>query len=184
MSNSGISNYFPDRTEIVKFWHFAQADTIRKMELIEFHLDHVHVADSSETEPEGLRSDFDVEGKDERLLDKSKDLDHHFRTWRLKLTMMTMTMRSKHHSPLVADFAAATQWFPVETLLDRIYAENAPDIQPTKDMHYDGSTILPGLFSWLGEDLDGVHPDGLWPLIHQEFRMYHYHLSESTKELG
>ncbi|KAJ5413656.1 hypothetical protein N7509_000283 [Penicillium cosmopolitanum] len=92
--------------------------------------------------------------------------------------------KPQHYAPLVSDFAAATEWLSVDTLIDRIYAGKAPDIRPAKDMHNDGSTILPGLFSWLGEDLDGEHPEGLWPLIHQEFRMYHYHLSKSTTEIG
>ncbi|KAJ5963048.1 hypothetical protein N7481_001458 [Penicillium waksmanii] len=92
--------------------------------------------------------------------------------------------RPQHHAPLISDFVSCTEWLSVETLIDRIYAGEAPDISPANDMHNDGSTVLPNLFSWLGEDLDGRHPEGLWPLIHQEFRMYHYHLSDATKELG
>lgn len=42
---------------------------------------------------------------------------------------------------------------------------NTPD-SGLAHMHEDGSTILPGLFSWLGEDLDGEHPEGLWSMIH------------------
>jgi hypothetical protein len=92
--------------------------------------------------------------------------------------------KPQHHAPLISDFAAATEWLSIDTLIDRIYTGKAPDIHPAEDMHHDGSTILPGLFSWLGENLDGEHPEGLWPLIHQEFRMYHYHMSRSAAEIG
>lgn len=92
--------------------------------------------------------------------------------------------RPEYYPPLISDFAAYTKQLSVETLLDRIYAGASPDICPAEDIYNDGSTTLTDLFLQLGEDLDSEHPNGLQPLIHQEFQMYHYHLSPATKELS
>lgn len=88
-----------------------------------------------------------------------------------------------HCQPLVANFTDISLWFSVETLLRRIYGF-LPDIDPWNDMREHGTTVLRGMYSWLGNNFDGNHPHGLWPYIHTEFRMYEYHQNRSIKRLG
>lgn len=63
----------------------------------------------------------------------------------------------------------------------------SPDLQHLETaMSEDGSIVVPGLYSWLSDNLDDKHPGGILALAHTEFDMYEYHYAErpGTPRIG
>lgn len=88
-------------------------------------------------------------------------------------------------APIAADFEAGLASLSISSLLKRVYPDQAAlSITPLDDMNERGSTVLSGFYAWLGEDFDGEHPHGIWPLIEEEFAMYEFHLKQGIKRLG
>jgi hypothetical protein len=80
-------------------------------------------------------------------------------------------------APLIADFEKASVWFSVDTLFRRLYhnAPSTPSSELFATMQKKGSIVIPDFYHWLHTDFDGDHPQGIMPLIHEEFDMYEYH---------
>jgi hypothetical protein len=78
--------------------------------------------------------------------------------------------------PLIADFDKVSTWMSVASLFRRVYPDSTqPGAYLLTTMQANGSVVIPGFYDWLKDDYDGQHPNGIMPMICDEFDMYEYH---------